>query len=485
MKTFLRLLFLTVLSALGTLKINAQCVVSNIIIQNIKVAGVQAAGSCMVTFDASFNIENNNGNKFIFIHAWTQTDYPDYFHCVNGISSSNGTVKAPDATALADAFLNIGIDNNDTITLIMTEYLPDPSVSLTTVASIQKEVLPDGSANIILKGITTTLPVTCGTPTVIIADLWSSQAAQAQVAHCVNCGIRFGAGFLSAVGFINCNSAFNIILTNNTAITLDGYYRVYVDVNNDSYFNPSIDTLIIETTDFTVAASSSIPVTGNIPSANKNQNIFLVITQTNGDGTGASNVVLLPAAQCAPLPITFRLFTANRSNQSNVLLKWETETETNNKGFALQRNMGDNAWQTIAFIRSQAQDGTSTSTLAYTYNDLNSNKGMSQYRIQQVDFDGKSRLSEIRAVRGDGQKGRTIVYPNPSFDGRVNVVFENSEATRNVLLSDINGRIIRQWKNVNGNMIQVDNLIPGVYSMRIVVLETGEQTVEKIVISRQ
>ena len=137
MKTTLRFLLFTVLSALSFNKINAQCTVSNIIIQNVSVAGVQAAGTCTVTFDASFTIQNNNGNKFIFIHAWTQADYPDYFHCANGTSTLNGTPKAPDATALADAFLNIGIDNSDTMPAIMTTYLPDPSVTLTTVASIQ------------------------------------------------------------------------------------------------------------------------------------------------------------------------------------------------------------------------------------------------------------------------------------------------------------------------------------------------------------
>ncbi|HKB44667.1 MAG TPA: T9SS type A sorting domain-containing protein [Chitinophagaceae bacterium] len=484
MKTSLRSLLFTALLGMSALKISAQCVVSNIIIQNVRVAGVQAAGSCTVTFDASFNIENNNGNKFIFIHAWTEADYPDYFHCVDG-TSSKGAVKAPDATVLANAFLNIGIDNSDTIPTIITDYLPDPSVTLTTVASIQKEVLPDGSVNIILKGITTTLPVTCGTPTVIIADLWSSQAAQAQVAHCVNCGIRFAAGFLSTAGFINCNHAFNVVLTNNTAAALNGYYRVYVDVNNDSYFTPAIDTLIIDTTHFTVAASSTTPVTGNIPAANSSQNIFLVITLTDGDGTGASTVVFLPAAQCAPLPVTFRTFTANRTNQSNVILKWETSIETNSNGFALQRNVDNKTWQTVAFVRSQTKDGNSNSPLTYAYNDLNATTGISQYRVLQVDLDGKNRLSEIRAVRGLGQKGKTIVYPNPSFDGRVNVVFEDKEGSRDVMLADMNGRVIKQWKNISGNTIQVDNLQPGIYSMRIVVLETGEQSVEKIVVSRR
>jgi len=55
---------------------------------------------------------------------------------------------------------------------------------------------------------------------------------------------------------------------------------------------------------------------------------------------------------------------------------------------------------------------------------LNNVNGISQYRIKQVDFDAKFKFSDIRAVRGEGQAGHTIVFPNPSFDGRVSIVLK-------------------------------------------------------------
>src|SRR5436190_8253600 len=316
MKTTLRFLLFTLLSFLCITEVKAQCTVSNIIIQNVSVAGVQVPGTCTVTFDASFTIQNNNGNKFIFLHAWLQSSYPDYFHCINGTTSLNGSVKAPDASVLANAFLNIGIDNSDTTPTILTTYTPDPSVPLTTIASIQREILPDGSAVIILKGITTIVPVTCGTPVVIIADLWSSQAAQAKVAHCVSCGLMSAAGFVTAVGLVNCTTlTYNASLTNNTTTAVNGYYRLYADINRDGYFTPAIDTLIQDTTNFTVPAGvgSVLPITGSIPSANLNQNLFLVLTYTDGDGTGASRVVIIRSTRCEALPVTFRSFNANRT----------------------------------------------------------------------------------------------------------------------------------------------------------------------------
>ncbi|MDZ4792880.1 MAG: T9SS type A sorting domain-containing protein [Bacteroidota bacterium] len=485
MKTVLRSLLFIALVAFSAGKLRAQCTVSDIFIQNIRNV-VPGTGTCTVTFDATFNIANNGGNKYIFIHAWLQSEYPDYFQCVNGNPTLNGSIAAPDAGDLGNSFFNIGIDNNGPIPTILTVYPPDPSVTLTTVNSITRVVLPDGSANITLIGVTTTVSVPCGTPVVIVADLWSSQSSNAQRAHCVNCGILSTAGYISVTGFIFCGNppTYSAIVTNNTGIALNGYYRVYADVNRDGYFTPVTDTLISGPITYGIVAGPATTTTvgGSIPVANLGQNIFLVFTQTTGTGTGASRVILLRSPLCSPLPVSFTSFTAKRINRSNVTLRWETATETNNSGFGLQRNIGNNVWETIAFIRSQALGGNSSSMQVYTYNDLNASKDISQYRIQQVDIDGRSKLSDIRTVRGDGQKGRTLIYPNPSQDGRVNVVFEDREVNRAVTLADISGRIIRQWKAINGNTIQIDNLKPGIYLLRTIIPETGENTVEKIVV---
>jgi len=131
-------------------------------------------------------------------------------------------------------------------------------------------------------------------------------------------------------------------------------------------------------------------------------------------------------------------------------------------------------------------NGNSSSLLSYEFTDINNNaKGITQYRLRQLDKDGKQAYSQIRAVRGEGQKGKTIVYPNPSSDGKVNVVFENKEASRDVSLMDMNGRIIKQWKNVMNNTLQIENLVTGFYTLRIINTETGEQVVEKIVVKNR
>jgi hypothetical protein len=191
-----------------------------------------------------------------------------------------------------------------------------------------------------------------------------------------------------------------------------------------------------------------------------------------------------PCGDQGALPVSFRAFTASRSN-SVVALRWTTATESNNLGFEIQRLMGNGSWQTLSFIATEAAGGNSASDLSYSYVDQNSTKGISQYRIRQIDIDGRFKLSEIRVVRGYGQKGKTIVYPNPSNDGKVSIIFEEVNAIRDISVTDMSGRVIRQMKGITSNNILLENLNAGMYNARIVNKETGEQQVEKFVVKKR
>jgi hypothetical protein len=98
-------------------------------------------------------------------------------------------------------------------------------------------------------------------------------------------------------------------------------------------------------------------------------------------------------------------------------------------------------------------------------------------------MDGRERYSNIRSVRGYGQKGKTIVYPNPS-NGDLNVVFDDSKGTRDVAILDMSGRTVMQWRAIPGNTLQINNLGDGVYSLRIVMRETGDLQTEKIIVNK-
>ena len=185
----------------------------------------------------------------------------------------------------------------------------------------------------------------------------------------------------------------------------------------------------------------------------------------------------------AILPVTFASFNAQR-NKSKVELTWETAMEENNRGFHVQRNI-DGTWKNIGFVFSQATGGNSTSTLSYSFNDVNSSRGITQYRLLQVDNDNKGRYSEVRSVRAENQLSKIMVYPNPSNTGNVSMMFDEASSVRDVIVSDVAGRVVKQYRNVNSNSLTIENLVDGYYTIQITNRTTAATTVEKVIIKKR
>lgn len=181
-----------------------------------------------------------------------------------------------------------------------------------------------------------------------------------------------------------------------------------------------------------------------------------------------------------PLPVHFSSFTANRQS-STVAITWTTAFEQDNKGFYVQRNV-NGEWKNIAFVFSQATAGNSSSALSYEYKDLNTVNGITQYRIQQVDIDGRTKYTDIRAVRGEGQASKIVAYPNPSSDGKVNIVFEDNSGLRDVQVSDLQGRIVKSFRSVANNILVIEKLTSGFYTIKVTNKSTAATSVQKVVV---
>jgi len=212
--------------------------------------------------------------------------------------------------------------------------------------------------------------------------------------------------------------------------------------------------------------------------------VFLDISNVSCNVNGALRFVLdnvlITVSGGGPLPVYFKSIKANRISAQQVSVKWITATEQNNRGFYVQRNTGG-TWEEIAFIASRAMNGNSNTDLGYSYDDINNHKGISQYRIVQVDLGGKQKMSEVVMVKG-AQTGKILVFPNPSYNGNATVLFEDQNSARDISVIDLAGRVVKQWTNVNSNNLKIVNLKPGFYSIRIFNRSTGKQAVEKIVV---
>jgi len=115
-----------------------------------------------------------------------------------------------------------------------------------------------------------------------------------------------------------------------------------------------------------------------------------------------------------PLPVQLIGFEAAWTGQQ-VRLSWVTASETNSAYFAVERGPDGKAFATIG---RQAAAGASLSRIDYQFADagLPAERGnVVYYRLRQVDQDGTSAYSPVRAVRlpDTGQSLKAEIYPNP------------------------------------------------------------------------
>jgi hypothetical protein len=480
------LLLLLLLAIAGISKLQAQCTAANlgIVIKSV----TSGPNGCQVILDMSFTGNFNNGNKYAFIHLWETAPVNNY--------PTLTYVNPPTAAELVNAVATIAIvDPGKNSAALYNQYPTDPSVPVKYAGiNFSKSGSVYTMTNVVINFSTCNVPVT------VKGDVWASQSDGAQVVHCESDGIitiLFNNPIISGAKQCASPRLLNLSFKNeHPALGVSVVSSVFIDNNS----NGAIDAGDIDITGslspaipnpMNLAANSTqaftglsyLPYSGEAQYHNKP-----IIVRSNATAPGAATVTITKndinyLGSCTLLPVNFKSFTAKRDG-SKVVLSWETATEQNNSGFSIERNI-NGAWSQLTFLPTIATAGNSNSSLTYQYDDLNTGRPMSQYRIKQIDFDGLFTYSEIRSVAGEEQMSRTSIYPNPSSDGKVNVLFDDINSVKDISLIDMAGRIVKQWKGSRNNNLQIDNLLPGMYSLRVVDRETGKQSVEKILISRR
>ena len=180
------------------------------------------------------------------------------------------------------------------------------------------------------------------------------------------------------------------------------------------------------------------------------------------------------------LPVSLVNFNGNR-NGSYVTLQWTTNIESNNNGFEIQRSTGNGVYETAGFVTTKAVDGNSSMPLYYQFKEANTAKGNSWYRIVQVDKDGARTVTAAKGVRGLEEISKVTVYPNPGTSGNMNVMF-GSSATRDIQITDLHGRLVKQWNNYQDDNMVISGLHTGVYMLIITNKATSEKLAHKIVV---
>ena len=195
-----------------------------------------------------------------------------------------------------------------------------------------------------------------------------------------------------------------------------------------------------------------------------------------------SSVFRFQSAQIFNLPVTLKYF-ATKSIANRNEINWITSSEQNNKGFEVQRSMGNtNDFKTIGFVGTRAKDGNSQTEINYSFEDTDVKPGQTHfYRLNQIDFDGKSAFSPVKSIKPGSIESNLNVYPNPS-QGSFTVNTGSTSGKLNIFVMDNTGRVVNQYMNVSTTNTKISNLKKGFYTLKIVNTESGEQSAQRVVV---
>ncbi len=169
---------------------------------------------------------------------------------------------------------------------------------------------------------------------------------------------------------------------------------------------------------------------------------FAAISLHAGIGVGISDK--------GTLPVELTSFAAEAVG-NDVLLSWTTATEVNNFGFYVESKVANGVWIEISFVEGH---GNSNSPKDYSFVDTKPLNGVVEYRLKQVDTDGKSTYSDVVILNSKGLNKYSLNqnYPNP-FNPSTIISYSIPKASNvTVEVFDVLGNSIATLVNKNQEM---------------------------------
>jgi len=174
----------------------------------------------------------------------------------------------------------------------------------------------------------------------------------------------------------------------------------------------------------------------------------------DGDGTAIAQYAGfdLDAIKATDIiPVELVSFTAENV-MNEVILKWQTATETNNMGFEIERSnvrietLNENVWDNLGFVDG---NGTATEITRYSFTDQIEKSGTYLYRLKQIDFDGTVNYSSEIEVDVNGPTEFSLYqnYPNP-FNPATTIKFSLAkQANVKIVVYNVVGQIVVELIN--------------------------------------
>lgn len=168
------------------------------------------------------------------------------------------------------------------------------------------------------------------------------------------------------------------------------------------------------------------------------------------------------------LPITLSMFNATRIENDIVKLEWQTQVETNNDFFTIERSLDGYNWQAIGRIKGS---GNSEKLMSYQFMDENPLNETMYYRLKQTDYNGLFVYSNVLdVVAGNSIENTLKIYPNPFSDEIIiNATHEFKQVELSIMEAETGKNVVKcPIVPAKKNTINTSNLDKGVYIMTIV-----------------
>ena len=206
---------------------------------------------------------------------------------------------------------------------------------------------------------------------------------------------------------------------------------------------------------------------------------FPINIRNNAPGGGGNDFAIddISFTTCLiVLPLDLLSFTGSQE-PGGVALNWQTSNEVNTAYFAVERNDGNNQFDSIG--RVAALSLASGSTYHFTDNSVPPAKEIF-YRLRIVDIDGKVTYSPVISVQGAALPAQALgLAPNPTHNNVTLYLVADAPGTAEISLYSMAGtRVLVQTNTVSKGQNalpigSIDRLSKGMYVVRMV---SGNQT---------
>jgi len=175
-----------------------------------------------------------------------------------------------------------------------------------------------------------------------------------------------------------------------------------------------------------------------------------------------------PPSGVIPLPVSWMNVSGDLNRNNQAVINWQVE-EANVLYYIVEKNT-TSGYVVIGKMTSQGNGDHD-----YVFTDPDVLTGEANYRIKQVEVDGKYSYSKIINLKTTINYSINV-YPNPVIT-TVNIIV-NNPALKNTmaLLFDPNGKKVKEIWLMNSLEIDLSNMITGMYLLRF-----ADQTSVKII----